>query len=215
MVREWSRAHACCHRALRRQWAAQRALLAPDSPETSCPLLINITQRPHPYVSPECFFPIHVRIGLEALPYGALALRSLSAQPRASGSLQPTQKLLSPTMKGIALCGMSRQTATGMPLTFCQENGTASSAWNGLQAFQIAARTRVGGTRLPDRLLSRFPWAYNVRGVRMMAIRQCFRCWLSNVSWVLNISPFHSFLDRFQKGTVHNSYSCCLSFFLL
>lgn len=66
--------------------------------------------------------------------------------------LQPTQKLLSPTMKGTALCGTSRQTATGMSLTFCQENGTASSAWHGLQAFQVASRTRVGGTGLPDRL---------------------------------------------------------------
>lgn len=43
----------------------------------------------HPYVSPECFFPIQGRIGLEALPYGALALRSLSAQPQASGSKTP------------------------------------------------------------------------------------------------------------------------------
>lgn len=44
----------------------------------------------HPYVSPECSFPIHVKIGLEALPYGALALRSLSAQLRASGSKTST-----------------------------------------------------------------------------------------------------------------------------
>lgn len=57
--------------------------------------------------------------------------------------LQHTQELLSPTMKGTALCGSSRQTATGMPQTFCQENGTVSSA-----SFHEAARTRVGGTRL-------------------------------------------------------------------
>ncbi len=70
--------------------------------------------------------------------------------------LQPSQELLSPTMKETALCGMGRQTATGMPLTFCQENGAASSAWHRLQAFQEAARTRVGGTRyeVPDSLLS-------------------------------------------------------------
>lgn len=124
--------------------------------------------------------------------------------------LQPTQKLLSPTMKGTALCGTSRQTATGMSLTFCQENSTASSAWHGLQAFQVASRTRVGGTGLPDRLLSSFLWAW---------IRQCYRCWLSNVSWVLNtisLPPlFYSFLDMSQQVTVNNSYSCCLTFFLL
>lgn len=70
--------------------------------------------------------------------------------------LQPSQELLSPVMKETVLCGTGRQTATGMPLTFCQENGEASSAWHGLQAFQEAARTRVGGTRceVPDSLFS-------------------------------------------------------------
>lgn len=56
--------------------------------------------------------------------------------------LQHTHELLSPN-DGTALCGSSRQTATGMPQTFCQENGTAWSA-----SFHEAARTRVGGTRL-------------------------------------------------------------------
>ncbi len=32
--------------------------------------------------------------------------------------LQPSQELLSPTMKETSLCGTGRQTATGMPLTF-------------------------------------------------------------------------------------------------
>lgn len=69
--------------------------------------------------------------------------------------LQPSQELLSLTMKETALC-TGRQTATRMPLTFCQENGAASSAWHGLQAFEEAARTRVGGTKceVPDSLLS-------------------------------------------------------------
>jgi len=69
-------------------------MLAPDSPETSCPLLIHIPEAQlralalsHPYVIQS---PIHVRTGLEALPYGALVLRSLSDHPRASGSTTST-----------------------------------------------------------------------------------------------------------------------------
>ncbi len=85
------------------------------------------------------------------------AVNLLSHELRAP-KIQPSQELLSPIMKETALCGTGRQTATGIPLTFCQENGVASSAWHGLQASQEAARTRVGGSRceVPGSLLSSF-----------------------------------------------------------
>lgn len=177
-------------------------MLAPDSPETSCPHSVTSLCKSR------VFFPYTGKNW--AWGFTIWCTRSPQSIRSATGFRLKNLKLLSPTMKGTALCGTSRQTATGMSLIFCQENGTALSAWHGLQAFQVASRTRVGGTGLAEGLLSSFLWAW---------IRQCYRCWLSNVSWVLNIISlpplFYSFLDRFQPVTVNNSFSCCLSFFLL